>query len=70
MMGEWSKVERTYTVSWTMEYDAFTYEDAAKQAWGTLQDPENIATILFVQTYGEQGRNFDMETDEPKELRQ
>ena len=68
VMGDFPKVERTFLVTWTMEYIAHTHEEAAEQAWGELQDPSSVATILYVETYGEQGRNYDMEEGKPVRL--
>ncbi len=39
---------RKYLVTWTMTYDAENAMDAALQALGTLQDPENEATVFEV----------------------
>ena len=41
-----------YLVEWTMEYEAESPEDAALQAYGTLQDPGNTATIFAVRKEG------------------
>jgi hypothetical protein len=39
---------KTYTISWAITLDAKSYEDAARQALGTMQDPESLATFLTI----------------------
>lgn len=37
-----------YTVEWSIDLEAESVEDAVRQAWGTLQDPESTATYFRV----------------------
>ena len=39
-----------YVVNWSMPFDAESAEDAALQAYATLQDPHNTATCFVVET--------------------
>jgi hypothetical protein len=42
-----------YHVTWSIQLDAETPEDAARQAQAILQDPDSIATIFDVSAAGE-----------------
>ena len=41
-------MNKTYFVSWTIEVDAESPEDAALQAHGIMLDPESLATVFQV----------------------
>jgi hypothetical protein len=39
---------KTYVVEWSMEFEAETSEDAARQALAVHRNPESIATVFDV----------------------
>lgn len=53
--------EEEFVVTWSMPFDAEGPIDAARQALGVLQDPENIATVFVVTDPA--GRRFQVDLD-------
>ena len=38
-----------YRITWSIDFEAESVEDAILQAWGTMLDPESIATWFKVE---------------------
>lgn len=41
--------EKTYRIEWSIDIDAVSAEDAARQALAIQRDPESIATVFHVE---------------------
>jgi len=54
--------EAEHTVTWVMPFDATDPVDAAKQALGTVRDPQSVATVFIVE--GPTGR-FAVDLEDP-----
>ncbi len=50
----------TYTVVWTIEIDADSYEEAAETALAMQRDPESIATLFEVYDSTGYTRSIDL----------
>ncbi len=53
--------EYPFTVTWSMPFEAEGPIDAARQALGTLQDPDSIATVFVVED--QLGNRFKVDLD-------
>ena len=51
---------KTYLVEWSMEFDAESPEDAARQALAVHRDPSSIATVFKVTEIDEERKAVDL----------
>lgn len=55
----------TYLVEWSIDIDADSPEDAARQALGIQQDPHTTATVFHI--YGDDGSHDIVDIEDPNE---
>ena len=52
-----------YKVTWTIDLDAESFEDAARQALEVQRDPASIATCFTITDENDTRRNIDLVAD-------
>ena len=50
-----------YVVSWNIDVEAETPEEAAEAAFGMMQDPETLATFFHVKEAGKGGKGVTVD---------
>lgn len=56
---------QTYLVEWSIDLDAESPVDAARQARGIQQDPGSVATVFHI--YGDDGSDDIIDIEDPDE---